>query len=278
MRRGNSHAAPSSCEGYPIRSFLLTDSVAYAPWLIFPLRFAGTIDGGFQGVERAPRCDHDRPQVIHRARFRFCTALVRAISFARSWEMGQKNGGSRHAAPAGGTRGNCLCLENAREPRQENRQGSDRGAVIWLVGVTGALTMSKASGFVLLVAGMAAAAYVLPLGSDMSEADCCRASPMLPSFRRRNASARGRAAATPARQRARRGSGWSAHRCRPSRRRSSSPSHSVRASRRPGTPEGRADPEGSRRHRPRAAEGVEARRLLRRRAQRCLDAVDRARP
>jgi hypothetical protein len=39
MRRGNGHAAPSSCEGYPIRCFLLTDSVVYAPLLDSRPRF-----------------------------------------------------------------------------------------------------------------------------------------------------------------------------------------------------------------------------------------------
>lgn len=34
MRRGNNDAAPSRCERYAIRCFLLTDSVAYAPLLI----------------------------------------------------------------------------------------------------------------------------------------------------------------------------------------------------------------------------------------------------
>ena len=72
MRRGNGHAAPSSCEGYPIRCFLLTDSVAYAPLPIFHCApWPG--DGDFGGRSRGPLRPQDRPQVIHHGS-RFCTA------------------------------------------------------------------------------------------------------------------------------------------------------------------------------------------------------------
>ena len=116
MRRGTRHAAPSSCEGYPIRCFLLTDLVVYAPLPISRhALWPGYGDSG--GRRRGLLRPQNSPQVIHRGG-RFCTAASPRFDLLdpRKWA---KNGG-KLASVQDGTRGKIDVVYKDRANRGGN--------------------------------------------------------------------------------------------------------------------------------------------------------------
>jgi hypothetical protein len=80
IRRGNDDAAPSSCERYPIRCFLLTDSVVYAPcpacWCKLRARLRRSSDPSARHSARMslPTGHPPAPTVLHRRGARAPTA------------------------------------------------------------------------------------------------------------------------------------------------------------------------------------------------------------